>query len=191
MNTRYCCLLALGLVVSCGEEDGAGSLAGGGAGNAGGTGGSDAGTGGTTSSSAESLSLYALPDTPTDLKETSFFDHPWPSDFRVDAEGKIVLEGYPNPNSNGLVAKYLTTMAGVIQGFSPAAGGFVRFTAPLDSSSFPATPLEALEATSSVQLIDVDPNSSELGERKRIRKVSTHLRQPWSDISEHSRARYG
>ncbi len=25
----------------------------------------------------------------------------------------------------------------------------------------------------------------------RLRKVSTHLRQPWSDISEHSRARYG
>ncbi len=24
-----------------------------------------------------------------------------------------------------------------------------------------------------------------------LRKVSTHLRQPWSDISEHSRARYG
>ena len=59
-------------------------------------------------------------------------------------------------------------MAGVLDGFSPAAPGYLRFTGDIDPGTLPATPRDALDPGASVQLLDIDPTSPEHGQRKLV-----------------------
>ena len=112
-------------------------------------------------------SMYAVPASLDELAGPAFFDHPWPSDFRL-VDGSPRFEGYYNPRIIPLLDEYIGSMHGVLDGFSPAAAGFLRFTGSLDPASLPATPLAATDAASSVQLIDVDAASPVRGERRLI-----------------------
>ncbi len=116
-------------------------------------------------------SVYHVPDALDSLSAETFFDHPWPSDFRLDPGGTIHLTGYPNPRFVPLLRDYIQSMQGVIHGFSPVAAGYARFTAAIDPASLPSDPSAAKQASSSVQLIDIDPSSPEHGQR---RPVSLH-----------------
>ncbi|HVY47525.1 MAG TPA: hypothetical protein VHB21_16665 [Minicystis sp.] len=112
-------------------------------------------------------SLFVVPKDLAELREASFFDQPWPSDLRLE-HGAPRLEGYYNPRNLPLLAEYIDAMKGKLDGFSPAAAGFVRFDGPLDTSTLPADPAAALDPSASVQLIDVDPRSPEHGARKLV-----------------------
>jgi hypothetical protein len=112
-------------------------------------------------------SIYTAPASLSELDGTTFFDHPWPSDFRLEGRAPRV-EGYPNPRKIKILAEYIHATSGLIDGFSPAAAGYVRFSGPLDQGSLPASPLDGLDAGASVQLIDIDPASPEHGQRKLI-----------------------
>ena len=48
----------------------------------------------------------------------------------------------------GSAQLFVASMAEVLDGFSPVAAGYLRFTGPLDPSSLPATPPDALEPDS-------------------------------------------
>lgn len=111
--------------------------------------------------------VYTLPASLAELREEHFFDHPWPSDFRLE-EGAPRLVGYYNPRALPIISNYIASMKGVLDGFSPAAAGFLRFDGPLDPSSLPATPSASLDPGASVQLIDVDPSSPERGQRRCV-----------------------
>ncbi len=116
----------------------------------------------------EAASIWVAPSSPSALAETTtFFDHPWPSDLRLE-DGKVPLEGYPNPRLIPILDAYTETMDRKLDGFSPAASGYMRFTGPLDPSSLPETPLAALEENASVQLLDIDPASPDHGKRKLV-----------------------
>ncbi len=161
-----CLVLGVALVgtASCSGDDGSASSNGGtgGAGGAGGT----AGTSGTSGSSGFDVqSVYHVPDGLEALSDDTFFDHPWPSDFRLDPDGSIHLAGYPNPRAVPLLRDYVDAMQGVIHGFSPVAAGYLRFSGAIDPTSLPSGPLATIDTSSSVQLIDVDPNSPEVGKR--------------------------
>jgi hypothetical protein len=117
-------------------------------------------------------SIYVAPASLEALSEETFFDHPWPSDLRYEADGTVRFEGYPNPRKKPILKGYVSSMKGVLHGFSPAAAGFVRFTTALAQGSLP-TPRGSLSKAASVQLIDVDPASPERGQRQR---VATHFR---------------
>lgn len=104
---------------------------------------------------------------------TEFFDHPWPSDLRLDG-GKVKLTHFPDPRFSGNIASYVKYMDGKLDGFSPAAAGFVRFDGPLDEISLPM-PDATLSADASVQLIDIDPASPDYGKRN---PVSLKFRSP-------------
>ncbi len=97
---------------------------------------------------------------PTSVKaldgEEHFYDHPWPSDFRRDADGTIRLDGWMNPRKATLVAHYQDQLRGKIPGFSPAAGGFMGFTAKLDEATLPADAKASLDPKSTLQLIDLE-----------------------------------
>lgn len=108
--------------------------------------------------------LYALPPSPTELSAERWFDHPWPSDFRL-IDGKPTFVGFPNPKGSDLLGEYLDFAEGRIDGFSPAGAGYLRFTGPLDPSSLPADPAASLGASAGVQLVDIDPASPERGRR--------------------------
>jgi len=91
-----------------------------------------------------------------------FFDTPFPSDLRTDATGSPDLSGFPNNRS--IVADGVELLAGERPGFSPLTTVYFRFTAALDEAALPA-PADADEADSPIVLIDVDPDSPELGRR--------------------------
>lgn len=117
--------------------------------------------------SAAGESIFVTPEALSELAEATFFDQPWPSDLRKEADGTVRFEGYPNPREKPILVDYIASMKGVLTGFSPAASGFLRFTVALDESTLPA-PLASLEADASVQLIDVDAASPEHGKRQRV-----------------------
>jgi predicted esterase len=108
-----------------------------------------------------------VPPTLDGLSEGTFFDQPWPNDLRVE-NGSPRLKGFYNPLGLSILDLYITSMTGVIDGFSPAGAGFLRFTGDIDPTSLPATPRDCLAESAGVQLLDVDPASPEHGQRKLI-----------------------
>jgi hypothetical protein len=116
---------------------------------------------------SETKSVFVIPDTLDALSEETFFDHPWPSELRLE-NGAPRLRGYYNPKSVPIVAQYIEAMDGKLDGFSPTAAGFLRFSSPLDPASLPADPKAGLDPEASVQLIDIDPASPEHGQRKLV-----------------------
>ncbi len=132
------------------------------------------GAGGSAGAAAASgHSIYADPGDLSQLSGDTFFDHPWPSDQRLEG-GAVRFEGYPNPRSVPLIADFTDSMRGELDGFSPVASGFLRFDVALSPASLPESPLAARERTSALQLIDVDERSPERGQR---RPVSWHFRR--------------
>jgi hypothetical protein len=112
-------------------------------------------------------SMWVVPASLDELRESHFFDAPWPSDLRR-VDGAPRIDGYPNPRHLTILGEYITAMGSALDGFSPAAAGFLRFTGPIDASSLPGTPVLAMSPLASVQLIDVDPASPERGQRRPI-----------------------
>lgn len=119
------------------------------------------------SSGTEVSSLFVAPQSLNELSEATFFDHPWPSDLRLE-NGKARLRGFYNPKSVPIVAQYIEAMDGQLDGFSPMAAGFLRFDGAIDPSTLPADPKAGLASDAAVQLIDVDPDSPEHGQRKLV-----------------------
>ncbi|MFT3775819.1 MAG: hypothetical protein QM820_61530 [Minicystis sp.] len=111
--------------------------------------------------------IYALPASLDELAQETFFDHPWPSDLRLEGGGPR-FSGYYNPRGFPILDTYIDSTKGALDGFSPAAAGYLRFSGPINTNTLPATPTAALDPDASVQLIDVDPASPERGQRKLI-----------------------
>jgi hypothetical protein len=109
------------------------------------------------------LGIFVVPETLDALTGISFFDQPWPGDLRRE-NGRPRLAGYPNPRNSATVTEELAALDG-LDGFSPVAAGYVRFTGALDPASLPSTPNAALQPLSAVQLVNIDPASSERGAR--------------------------
>lgn len=107
-----------------------------------------------------------MPGALDELSDVHFFDHPWPSDLRRDPGGAIHFTGFYNPRLTPILDDYVKSTVGLLDGFSPAAAIYLRFTGDLDPSTLPATPPDGLAADAAVQLVDVDPLSPERGHRK-------------------------
>lgn len=97
-----------------------------------------------------------------------FLDHPYPSDWRRDADGRVRTKGYPNFKGVKTVQDYIDFSDRLLEGFSPQAAGFVRFAVTLDPATLPKSPTDSLDAAASVQLVDVDDASPEKGKRRLI-----------------------
>jgi hypothetical protein len=93
--------------------------------------------------------------------DAPFFDFPFPSDLRTDAEGRPALEGFPG--SRGLVADVIDVLSVDSSGFSPVTAAYFRFTGPL--APLPTEPEATTLSESRVLLIDVDTESPERGRR--------------------------
>ncbi len=112
--------------------------------------------------------MFAVPSSLDDLNEEHWYDMPWPSDLRRDADGSIHMAGFFNPHQTILLKGYINDAKGLLKGFSPAAMGYLRFRVEIDTSTLPATPQASLDPASSLQIIDVDPASPERGKRKLL-----------------------
>jgi hypothetical protein len=113
-------------------------------------------------------SMFALPTSLAELDGAHFYDHPWPSDLRRDPGGAIHFGGFYNPHDAPLFATYVSALDGLLDGFSPAAPGYLRFTGDIDPTTLPASPPNSLDAGATLQLIDVDPASPERGQRRLV-----------------------
>jgi hypothetical protein len=92
--------------------------------------------------------------------EGSFFDFPYPSDLRLDQQGRPELSGFPNPKAISAVDG-LKRIAGERRGFPVLPVAYLRFDGPLwpRALSEPIPP----ETSAPILLVDVDPASSERG----------------------------
>ena len=112
--------------------------------------------------------IFVVPASLDELSGEHYLDHPLPSDLRLDPNGAPHFLGFNAPSGVSIVEEYLNATVGLLDGFSPAAPGYVRFAAPLDPQSLPQNPPESLAPDASVQLLDVDPASPERGKRQLI-----------------------
>lgn len=111
-------------------------------------------------------SIFVVPTSLAELADTHYYDHPWPSDLRRDPSGAVVFAGLYNPFGEQILQTYEDAVAGGIHGFSTVANGYLRFTTDLDPTTLPTSPPDTLDPNATVQLIDVDPQSPEHGQRK-------------------------
>jgi len=118
--------------------------------------------------SAGTQALWVVPASLDDLADQHFYDHPWPSDLRRDPDGTIHVAGFYNPHQTIIIQQYIAATKGLLPGFSPAAAVYLRFTGDIDPTTLPADPTHAIDPTSSVQLLDVDPSSPEHGKRRLL-----------------------
>jgi predicted esterase len=112
--------------------------------------------------------LFIVPESLEELTEASFFDHPFPSDLRREADGTARFTGWPNPLKNRLVREYIEATAHLLDGFSPDAPIYFRFTSAIDPASLPQDPTASGKSDASVQLVDVDSASPERGNRRLV-----------------------
>ncbi len=110
--------------------------------------------------------IYVVPTSLDELADDTFFDHPFPSDLRME-NGHVRMKGWPNPRAVPLLDEYIGFIDGKLEGFSPVAAGFLRFTGAIDPETLPDA-AGSLEETASVQLVDIDPDSPSHGSRTPI-----------------------
>jgi hypothetical protein len=111
---------------------------------------------------------FTVPASLTELDGEHFFDLPWPSDLRREADGSVRLDGFINPRLSALIKRYQEQMRGKLDGFSPIAAGWLSFTAEIDTSTLPANAKASMANTSSLQLVDIDDKSPDKGKRHPI-----------------------
>jgi hypothetical protein len=122
----------------------------------------------TSAAPANTAALFVVPSSLDELSDTHFFDHPFPSDLRRDADGTAHFGGFPNPAAVPLLDAYVAVTKGLLHGFSPTAAIYLRFTGAIDPATLPADPPSSTAKDSSVQIVDVDPTSPEHGQRKLL-----------------------
>jgi hypothetical protein len=90
-----------------------------------------------------------------------FFDMPYPSDLRRDADGHPMLSGFPNPKLNPVVDGFLQT-AEQSSGFAVLPVVHMRFTGPL-AERLPSD-VVAADPASPILLLDIDEKSPDRGQ---------------------------
>lgn len=116
------------------------------------------------------LGCTASTDAPEALFQpdaSGFFDAPWPSDARVDADGVADWADFPNPESIELLDTFLA-VGTQTEGFGHNSPIYFRVPGGMDETLLP-DPEDSTEPTSALQLINVDPRSPAWGERIPLR----------------------
>jgi hypothetical protein len=112
--------------------------------------------------------LWTAPASLDTLRDSHFYDHPWPSDLRRNADGTIRYEGFYNPKNSMVVSQYVSALAGLLDGFSPVATGYLRLTGDIDEATLPQTPPDSVQADATLELVDIDPASPERGKHRLV-----------------------
>ena len=87
----------------------------------------------------------------------SFWNLPFPSDLRLDANGAPDLAAFPNRRNLPILTNLLTTVPNR-RGYPVMSAAYIRFTAPV-----PTRALTDVITDGSAVLLDIDPTSPEVG----------------------------
>jgi len=102
---------------------------------------------------------FAVPGSSTG---DDFYALPFPNDLRRHADGTLDLSEFP---TNSLIAATVRDIAQRdLDGFGLNAALFARFSGPLDAATVPS-PEASVEDSAAVYLVDIDPDSPDLGTR--------------------------
>ncbi len=110
--------------------------------------------------------MFTAPKDLAALADVHFLDHPFPSDLRRESDGTARFAGFPNPRATPIVDNYVGALAHLLDGFSPVAPAYLRFTGPIDASTLPKDPPASIADGASVFILDVDPASPEHGKKR-------------------------
>jgi pimeloyl-ACP methyl ester carboxylesterase len=102
-----------------------------------------------------------------DLESDKLYDMPFPSDLRRIPTGGIDLTGFPNPNNLAIVNNYLGYAQEKLDGFSLTPSIGFRFDASINPATITAVK-KTRSAASAVQIINIDTDSSEYGQRTAV-----------------------
>jgi hypothetical protein len=87
-----------------------------------------------------------------------FFDMPFPIDLRRGSDGRLNLNGFPNPENNKLVETYTKAVVSDLDGFSIVPTVYFRFDGAIDAENVTPTILTGEEGAN-VILVNVDQSS--------------------------------
>ena len=87
----------------------------------------------------------------------TFWNYPWPSDTRLDANGAPDMTGFPNPRNVPILTSLMSNIP-ERRGWPAMSTGYFRFTAPI-----PERTPDVVMVAGPVYLIDIDPASPERG----------------------------
>src|SRR5258708_37950896 len=73
-----------------------------------------------TEASTGTQSVRIVPASLDALEDTAFYDHPWPSDLRRDADGSLPVAGFDNPHLTVLLPQHVDATKRLLPGFAPA-----------------------------------------------------------------------
>lgn len=99
-----------------------------------------------------------------DYEAGDFFSAPYPNDIFIEDDGTISLPGFTDLCENSFVEKYSDLADVTLTGFSNNAAVYWPFPAPIDPDSLPQTSTDTMSLKSPILLLNVDPDSPELGE---------------------------
>lgn len=166
MSKRLLCVVALSgfsAFAAC-DDGGSGALADAGAGD------TDAGSGqGSDAQDAgDTIEIPPVPEGGAQVafdpasrftRDAEFFEFPFPSDLRRDADGTITLDGIPNP-TDSVMFEGLAEIAGDMTGFSSLAVAWFRFDTPVGPD---ALAQYDPDPSSAIQLVNIDRDSPGFG----------------------------
>ncbi len=118
----------------------------------------------TTGGAPAPVARFAVPADLASLDGSGWLDHPWPSDLRREADGRVRLAGFPKADLPGAVSAWVSQVRDELSDFSPVAAGFLAFEGAIDPGQLPDA-AASLEASSVLQLVDVDERSPDVGKR--------------------------
>ena len=110
---------------------------------------------------SSTTALFAVPGAST---AGEFYDLPFPNDLSRTESGALDLSEFP---TNALLLEQMRTAASELDGFGLNSAMFARCEGALDPESLP-TAWTSTETTSSVYLVNVDPDSPDRGTRTPI-----------------------
>ncbi len=106
----------------------------------------------------DSTSSTAVFDLSSPLADQTFYDLPFPSDLRLDANGAPDMTGFLNTRSVPLVENVLSNVP-AHTGWTSMPAAYFRFTAAIPERAIG----DVIAPGGDVVLIDIDPTSPELG----------------------------
>ena len=99
----------------------------------------------------------------SELSSTPLGAVPFPHDLYRDDAGGLKLTGFPN--QLGVLAQLVSEIEAGTAGFGTTSGLFLSFASPIDTAALPQDGGESLRDDATLALIDIDPESPELGRR--------------------------
>ena len=114
--------------------------------------------------------LAFRPDLPSSGDAPSdWLAYPFPSDHRRTPWGTAELIDLPNPGGADLLDAYIAAGEAQLNGFGLASPTYFKFEAPLTLAALSHDPGAALEASSPLLIVDIDPSSPERLQRVPLR----------------------